>query len=59
MKYTIRPAVLADLPHILEIYAEARAFMRRTGNPNQWFDTHPAKEILLDDISKRQLYVSE
>ena len=54
---SIRSAEFDDLPRILDIYAEARAFMRRTGNPNQWFHTHPAKEILLDDIPKRQLYV--
>lgn len=59
MNNSIRPATIADLPRILEIYEDARAFMRRTGNPNQWFHTHPAKEILLDDIPKRQLYVCE
>ena len=56
---SIRPATIADLPRILEIYEDARAFMRRTGNPNQWFHTHPADSILRDDISKRQLYVCE
>lgn len=55
----IRLAKFDDLPIILEIYANARAFMRRTGNPNQWFDTHPAESVLLDDIPKRQLYVYE
>lgn len=57
--YDIRPAKLADLPRILEIYKNARAFMRRTGNPNQWGDCHPAEAVLLDDISKEQLYVCE
>lgn len=59
MNYTIRPAEHSDLPRILEIYENAREFMRRNGNPNQWWDHHPAKEILLDDIPKRQLYVYE
>lgn len=59
MNYQIRPAEFADLPRILEIYEEARQFMRANGNPNQWWDTHPAKEILLDDIPKQQLYVWE
>lgn len=59
MNYQIRPADFADLPHILEIYAEARAFMRQTGNPNQWWDYHPAESILREDIPKGQLYVYE
>lgn len=57
MSYAIRLAEFKDLPRILEIYQNARAFMRRTGNPNQWFDNHPAEAVLRDDISKRQLYV--
>ena len=57
MNYSIRPATIADLPRILEIYAGAREFMRRTGNPNQWGKTHPAEEILRSDIPKGQLYV--
>ena len=57
MNYTIRPAEHADLPRILEIYENAREFMRSNGNPNQWWDHHPAKEILLEDIPKGQLYV--
>lgn len=59
MSYTIRPAEFADLPRILEIYAEAREFMRQNGNPNQWWDYHPTESILRDDIPKRQLYVCE
>ena len=57
MSFHIRPAELQDLPRILEIYENAREFMRSNGNPNQWWDYHPAKELLLDDIPKRQLYV--
>ena len=59
MNYTIRPAEFADLPRILEIYEDAREFMRQNGNPNQWWDYHPAESILRDDIPKRQLYVCE
>lgn len=54
---TIRPAEYADLPRILEIYEEARAFMRRTGNPTQWGESQPAEEILREDIPKGHLYV--
>ena len=57
MMFSIRTATLADLPQILHIYAQARDFMRRTGNPNQWRDSHPAESILRSDIEQQQLYV--
>lgn len=57
MSYTIRPAEFSDLPRILEVYSEAREFMRENGNPTQWGTGHPAESILQDDIPKRQLYV--
>ena len=52
-----RTATADDLPQILEIYQNARNFMRQTGNPHQWRDQHPAVEILLEDIRKKQLYL--
>lgn len=56
---TIRPAVSADLDRLEAVYAEARAFMRRTGNPTQWAGGHPARSLLETDIPKKQLYVVE
>lgn len=50
---------MSDLPSILEVYKIAREFMRNNGNPNQWKDNYPEKEMLIDDISKGQLYVYE
>ena len=32
----IRNAQMTDLPEILKLYAEARAFMQATGNGTQW-----------------------
>ena len=52
MNYNIRPATFADLPRILEIYQAAREFMRQNGNPNQWWDYHPAEAVLQADIPK-------
>ena len=57
MDYTIETASWADLPRILEIYAYARAFMAKTGNPNQWGTTHPPREQLEEDIARKRLYV--
>lgn len=59
MVYTVRKAISDDLPRIQEIYAHARKFMAENGNPNQWGDSHPAKSVLEDDITKGVLYVVE
>lgn len=47
----------ADLPRILEIYNIAKAYMRASGNPNQWNGTYPDPETLRTDIEKQRLYV--
>lgn len=57
MEYSVRKATACDLPRIEEVYAYARAFMVRTGNPNQWGTTNPRHEWLVDDIKKGLLYV--
>ena len=46
-----------DLPRILEIYDIAKAYMRASGNPNQWNGAYPDPETLREDIQKQQLYV--
>ena len=58
-KMTIRKAVKNDLPHIFEIYAHARKFMAENGNPNQWGDIKPRKELVESDIEKGISYVCE
>lgn len=50
-------ATLSDLDEILEIYKRAREFMKENGNPNQWKDMHPKKELVLENIEKQRLYV--
>lgn len=55
----IRKAKYEDLEKILEIYAQARAFMRAHGNLEQWKGGHPYREVLEQDIEKGQLYVLE
>lgn len=57
MEYQLRKAQMEDLPRIEEIYVYARAFMARTGNPNQWGNTTPVTSLLIDDIEKGDLYV--
>ncbi|MBQ6476704.1 MAG: GNAT family N-acetyltransferase [Clostridia bacterium] len=47
----IRPTVREDMPELLRVYEAARRIMRESGNPNQWGDTHPPRELLEQDVS--------
>lgn len=57
--YQVRKAVEADYPRILDIYAHAREFMAKTGNPNQWGTNYPPEAMLRADIPAGNLYVVE
>ena len=57
MQYTVRPAQKPDLERIQEIYAYARAFMAKTGSPNQWGKNHPPAAQLKQDIENGSLFV--
>ena len=46
-----------DFPVILNIYATARAFMAKTGNPTQWADGHPTADLLRECILAQKLVV--
>lgn len=52
-----RGAVRSDLDRILKIYARARAAMAEAGNPTQWGDDYPPKELLEEDIDTNRLFV--
>lgn len=34
------------IPEILEIYAKARKFMKENGNPTQWEEGYPSREVV-------------
>ena len=53
----VRLAAEDDLPRILEIYDEARSFMRRNGNMKQWINGYPSRALLEKDIESHSLYV--
>jgi len=53
----IRRASAGDLPEILQIYADAREFMRQNGNPDQWGYSYPTQEMLCSDIAAGKLYL--
>ena len=47
----------SDLPVLLGIFADARRFMAENGNPNQWGDRFPTREMLEADIAAGHSYV--
>lgn len=53
----IRKSVSSDIPDLQEIFACARRFMASTGNPNQWADTYPSKELMQSDIASGDSYI--
>ncbi|MFR8548294.1 MAG: GNAT family N-acetyltransferase [Lachnospiraceae bacterium] len=55
----IRQAQRKDLAQIMELYAQARAFMARTGNPEQWGTSYPPEGLIREDIEKGISYVAE
>jgi len=54
----IRKTTEQDIGRIMEIYAYARDFMAKTGNPNQWGPTNwPPEDLLRNDIKEGSSYV--
>ena len=46
----IRKSKMSDLDRILQIYEYAREQMKQNGNPNQWKNNTPSKEVIICDI---------
>lgn len=49
---------MADLPEMERVYAAARRFMARQGNPTQWAGGYPARTLLEEDIRLGRIYVA-
>lgn len=58
-RFTIRKARKEDIPAMMDIFAYARNFMRNTGNPDQWADNYPGRELLESDIESGDSHVVE
>lgn len=56
---TIRKATQADMERILSVFAYAREFMKRTGNPNQWKEERPPRDTVENFLLEKNLYVIE
>lgn len=53
----IRQATAADLPQIMDIFEQARRFMRQTGNPTQWGPDYPGLALMEEQIRQGVCYV--
>lgn len=54
----IRKTELNDLLTVMEIYARARKFMAKSGNPNQWGATNwPPENLIRSDIAAGKSFV--
>ena len=47
----------SDLGLLEGLYARAREKMKESGNPTQWKDSYPPRELLLEDIRKERMYL--
>ena len=46
-----------ELDQIMDIYARARALMAQNGNPTQWGDNYPSRQLIEEDILSNRLFV--
>lgn len=53
----IRKATYSDMDDIEGIYEYARKFMQDNGNPDQWIDGYPGRNLIEQDIAKGICYV--
>ena len=53
----IRKTAIGDIDEVMEIYAYARDYMRKNGNPGQWGDAFPSLEYIRQDIKSGKSYV--
>lgn len=53
----IRKTVLEDLNKVMEIYENARQYMRENGNANQWGNGYPSGTLIQEDIKEEKSYV--
>ena len=53
----IRKADITELAAVEQMYAEARRFMKESGNATQWKDGYPPTELIRSDIEKGALHL--
>ncbi|MCQ2331951.1 MAG: N-acetyltransferase [Paludibacteraceae bacterium] len=54
---TFRLATVSDITDLLQLYSAARLRMASAGNPHQWTERYPQRELLDEDIEAGRSYV--
>ena len=49
----IRKSCPEDFEQVCRLYAEARQFMQENGNPEQWKDSYPYNDLIIEDVSEK------
>lgn len=57
MELTVRAATIAELPELMQLYTNARAFMQTHGNPTQWHAGYPGEARLAAEIERGVCHV--
>ena len=57
MDIQIRKALPADLDVLMDIFEVARRFMQATGNPNQWINGYPGRELMEREVEAGHCFV--
>ena len=52
----IKHCDINEIDKIMEIYDNARNFMRENGNKNQWINGYPSRELIIEDINLKRFY---
>ena len=55
----IRHACHDDLDTIMSVYQHAKKVMEQSGNPGQWVNGYPSRELIEGDLRKERLFVLE
>ena len=55
----IRPAQAHEYETVMQIYADARRYMREHGNPDQWGEDYPPANLIRSDIARGCCHVCE
>ncbi len=53
----IRHTKEEEIAEVMEVYAVARAFMHRSGNPGQWGDHYPSEAFIREEIASGHSFV--
>lgn len=53
----IRKASFQDIDEIMQIYDDAKVFMRKNGNKDQWEDGYPGRELVEEGLDRTYLCV--